>query len=240
MESLSHHERSQLYVVTRQFDRALDNWESLFGEWLVAPGQLDAGGYLRDYLTVAIRVEGSYTRARQTLEKLRGRPHLPKYLEPQLDAWIGDLRRFEAEPPALADVASIHALVEKAPVGDSKSMVADLVASAALMRRLDQLAADPILGSPERDAELAEIYYLLGLVEARSTESFWVPQAPFHLELAIRLDPDAPHAGHALELIEELFEIGYGGLDPDALPLDLWTTLEELRTLVRSAGVPAT
>jgi hypothetical protein len=228
LASLSHHERSQLYVIARQFERALDNWEELFGEWLVSPGQLDAGGYLRDYLTVAIRVDGNRVRARKTLEKLRRRPNLPDYLVPQLDQWIRDLRELESKKLP-TELAAIRSLVESAPSGDAHSMVTDLVASAALLRYIDRRAV-----SEASDEERARAYYLLGVVEARTVESFWVPQAPFHLEAAIRLDPAGPDASHALSLIEEQFTIGYGGLDAEALPIDLWTKLQELRSIVAS------
>lgn len=226
MASLSHHERSQLYVVTRQFERALDNWEELFGEWLVSPGQLDAGGYLHDYLTVAIRVEGSYSRARKTLEALRKRANVPEYMQEQLDAWIVDLGRFEKASKAPADLPAIRKIVDGAPKGEANSAVSDLVASAELLRFIDQHARS----GP--DSLLAEAYYLLGVVESRTAESFWVPQAPFHLEIAIRLDPDSPNADSALALLEEQFAIGYGAIDAEVLPMDLWTKLEELRKLV--------
>jgi hypothetical protein len=96
-----------------------------------------------------------------------------------------------------------------------------------LLRFVDEAHA-----SSNRTAELAEAYYWLGKVEARSADSFWVPQAPFHLELSIRLDPSGAHAEDALALYEEQLAFGYGGIESEILPVDLWTTLSELRKLV--------
>lgn len=230
MASLSPHERGQLYLITRQFGRALDTWESLFRAWLVSPELLASGGYLQDYLTVAIRVEGTYTRARSSLEELRGREGLDPDLREQLGAWIRDLRRFEQSEGLPADLAGIQKIIDQAPEGEGMSTVSDLVASAALFRFLD--ARD---GRPGREKEVAEAYYLLGLVEARGTESMWVPQVPFHLELSIRLDPKGPRAAPALALLEQHLQIGYGVLDEEVLPRDLWTSLVELRRLVKTA-----
>jgi hypothetical protein len=105
--------------------------------------------------------------------------------------------------------------------------ITDLVASALLLRFIDEAQ-----GATDRTQELAEAYYLLGKVEARSADSFWVPQASFHLELSIRLDPKSPDAEAALALYEEQLAFGYGGIESEILPVDLWATLEELRRLV--------
>ena len=105
--------------------------------------------------------------------------------------------------------------------------ITDLVASSVLLRFIDEADA-----APDRSHELAEAYYWLGKVEARSADSFWVPQAPFHLELAIRLDPRGPHAEDALALYEAQLAFGYGGIESETLPVDLWATLSELRSLV--------
>ena len=237
MKSLSSHERSQLYVATRQFDKALASWESLFADpGIVSAAQLDVGGYLNDYLAIAIRVKGDYGRARRALEVVRARKDVPDYLKPQLDAWVRDLAGFEHAPPDWKDLGTARKLADRKPSGDVEgdalsATITDLVASSLLLRFIDHLG-----GAPGHDAQLAEAYYLLGKVEARSADSFWVPQAPFHLEIAIRLDPKGPHAEEALRLYEEQMAFGYGGIESDVLPVDLWTNLDELRKLVETGG----
>jgi hypothetical protein len=237
MESLSSHERSQLYVATRQFDKALQSWESLFADdSIVSASQLDVGGYLNDYLAIAIRVKGDYGRARRSIEVVRARKDVPDYLKPQLDAWVRDLARFERKPPGWKDLTTARELADQKSTGDVEgdalsATITDLVASSLLLRFIDEMG-----GAPGHDAQLAEAYYWLGKVESRSADSFWVPQAPFHLEIAIRLDPKGPHAEEALRLLEEQMAFGYGGIESDVLPVDLWTNLEELRALVDTGG----
>ncbi len=230
---LSHHERSQLYVATRQFDKALDSWEDLFAGDEVSAAQLDVGGYLTDYLTVAIRVQRDYGRARQAVAVVAARDDVPDYLGPKLDVWSADLAHFEGAPPDWRNLASARALASRKTPGEDAeedaltATITDLVASGLLLRFIDEAH-----GARDRTAELAEAYYWLGKVEARSADSFWVPQAPFHLELAIRLDPGGAHAEDALALYEEQLAFGYGGIESEVLPVDLWSTLSELRTLV--------
>jgi hypothetical protein len=56
-DKASPHERAQLLVATRQFTRALDTWEAAFTDPEMTAAELDFGGYLLDYLTIAVRVE---------------------------------------------------------------------------------------------------------------------------------------------------------------------------------------
>lgn len=232
-KKLSQHELTQLYVATRQFDKALSAWEELFAGDVVSAAQLDMGGYLNDYLAIAIRVQGDYARAQRGIEIVRKRSDLPDYLAPKLDQWKADLARFQKSPPDWHSLDAARKLADRGPSTEDpeddalSATITDLVASAALLRFIDEAH-----GAPERSAELAEAYYWLGRVEARSADSFWVPQAPFHLELAIRLNPGGPHAEEALALYEEQLSFGYGGIESEILPVDLWTTLTELRTLV--------
>jgi tetratricopeptide (TPR) repeat protein len=231
LEAVSHHERGQLYVATRQFDRALANWEELFASQELTPSQLHLGGYLRDYLTVAIRVQGDLPRARKTLEKLAEQPNLPPYLALRIETWIRDLKTFESERLATTDLARARALVNRVPTArqvpdDAALTVSDLLASSMLLGYIDSAQRR---GSS--DPAVAEAFYLLGVVEARGVDSYWVPQAEFHLEAAIRLDPHGPMAQQAFSLLEQSMEIGYGGTSPDTLPADLWTKLTELRKL---------
>jgi len=231
LEAISPHERGQLFVATRQFDRALTNWETLFRSSELSPSQLHIGGYLRDYLTVAIRVQRDLPRARKTLEALAAAPDMPRYLELRMQRWISDLRKFETEPEAGTDLARARALVNRTPpesgVPDDIALtVTDLLASSLLLSYIDS-ARQP--GRDDKD--LAEAFYLLGIVEARGVDSYWVPQAEFHLEAAIRLDPKSQIARRAYELLEQSVSIGYGGTSAEILPVDLWAKLNELRAL---------
>lgn len=236
-ENLSVHERAQILVATRRFDAALDAWEAHFRDPSVRPVDLDIGGQLLDYLSVTLRVVQEPTRARKTLEGLAGRNDVPRYLRRHLARWIADLKAYEKEgekPPSLdraRQLLDVPADVATLPFGRDR-LVADLLASSVL---LQLISTSPRDGD---DAALAEAYYLLGVAEVRNIDAFWVPQAEFHLETAIRLDPQGKSAVNAYALLEETVLVGYGGSSGHHLPPDVWSNLEELRRLV-DGEVPA-
>src|SRR3990172_4221189 len=74
-------ERVRLQVATRQFGPALESYESLLAGDLVSPPELDLGGYVSDYLAVAIRVRGDLARARRPPPARRERPAVPASLQ---------------------------------------------------------------------------------------------------------------------------------------------------------------
>lgn len=237
---LSYHERGQILVATRQFDRALDSWEELFASGSMPPSQLHLGGYLNDYLVVTIRVQNDLPRARKTLQKIARRPGTPAYLKLRVDTWIEELKEFEKSPRDPADLDRARALVRRSRAprdlpDDQASAVTDLIASSILLRFIDTAKQRNV-----SDEVLAEAFYLLGVVEARGVDSFWVPQADFHLEAAIRLDPDGPYARPAFDLLEQSLSVGFGGTSSEILPTDLWTNLNELRKLAIPGSTPNT
>jgi hypothetical protein len=213
----------------RRFDAALAVWEAELEDPAVSPVELDISGTLVDYLVIAIRVEGSLERSRVALAALRARPDTPTYLGRHLAIWIeglGELRKAVRAEPSLANA---RRLVERAnslslfPAGRER-LVYDLVASSLLHRY--------VAGAEKGDPGLAEAYYLLGVIEARTVDSYWVPQTELHLEAAIRADPRGRFAEPAYAALEEYVLVGYGGLAPEVLPAEVRAHLADLRALI--------
>ena len=229
LDSLSVHERTQILVATRQFDEALETWEKMFADKSVPPGELDLGGYLLDYLTVGLRVERSPERVRKTIAKLAERPDVPLYLQRHLAGWVRALQAASRDLGSSDKLARARMLVEgrqlPSPTPLARDQVIyDLVASSLLLELLDDAATT--------GRRRAEAYYLLGLVESRTVDSHWVPQAEVHLEAAIRLAPEAPFAEDAYAVLEEYIIVGWGGASSTDLPAQEWAKLRELRTLI--------
>jgi hypothetical protein len=231
-DSLSAHERVQILVATRQFDAALDVWEQLLMDPEMLPAQIDMGGYFLDYFTVAIRVKHDPARVRSALKKFRQRDDVPRYLDRHVAGWIvalDEVERALVDPDRLGRAKALIAgkgTAQRSLLG-REGMLYDLAASSLLLQYIDAVKDD--------DTQLAEALYLLGLVEARSVDSYWVPQAEFHLEAAIRLAPGADFAVDAYGLLEEYVVLGYGGVSGNELPTDVWTKLRELNALIEDA-----
>jgi len=228
-DSLSVHEQTQILVATRQFERAMAAWEQLFADPSIPPAEFDLSGYLLDYMTIGLRVESDPKRVAKTLSKLAARPDVPLYLRRHLAGWVAALRTTPddlANPDRLATARKLIAgerLAGEAPLARDQT-VYDLVASSLLLQFVD--------AETTTDAQRAEAYYLLGLVESRTIDSHWVPQAEVHLETAIRLTTDSAIAENAYAVLEEYVIVGWGGASSTDLPADQWAKLHELRELI--------
>jgi hypothetical protein len=240
MDALSIHEQAQILVATREFDRALSAWETLFADPTVQPAQMDLGGYLLDYMTVNIRVQRDAKRPRATLRKLAERSDTPIYLRRHIESWVRALEELEDDLAGKPSLDKARALMRRANglsefPADRERLVYDLVASALLLQFVDQ-------EKPE-DAVLAEVFYWLAVAESRSIDTYWVPQTEFHFEAAIRLDPKGKYARDAYALLEEYITFGYGGVfGEEDLPVDVWSRLRDLRNLIegKSSTLPDT
>ena len=69
-------------------------------------------------------------------------------------------------------------------------------------------------------------------IETRRAGTYWVPQAEFHLETAVRLAPDGPFALPAYELLEEYSVANYGGTTEEWVPGEVRRRLTELQKLL--------
>jgi len=229
LERLSPHEQAQIAVMTRRFEDALSIWEDLFRDENVPPASLDLGGYLLDYLEIAIRVVGDVERPLPVLKALAEREDASPQLSMLLEVWRDDLKQYGPEIHGEVSLDHARKLVGSTDLDDAgaagrERMVRDIVATTVLRRFIDQESVT--------DPDLARAFYLLGFVERRSVGSFWVPQAEFHFEACMRLDADGPYARDAFRLYEESIQIGYGGSAGVQLPVDVQAKLQELRKLV--------
>ena len=232
--SLPLDQRVRLQVATRQFGPALESYESLLAGNAVSPTELDLGGYLSDYLAVAIRVRGDLPRARRHLDAWRRRPDLPAYLQDLAGVWVDALGALDAPTPQGAEVARAKQVLEQARAvrrfpADRAGLVHDLVASGLLHRRVTEVGK-PTPGS-------AEAYYLLGVTELRIGSSAWLTEPESYLEAAIRAAPGQPAARQAYVVLEESTLLGYTGSgSAGELPPEVTRWLAELRRLALGGG----
>jgi hypothetical protein len=226
-ESLAPDERVRLQVATRQFEPALETYESLFAT--LPPAQLDFGGYVADYLAILIRVRDDLPRASRRLEAWRKRGPLPAYLDELATAWQTALARYAAPTPAGQEVARAkQALADAQAVrrfpADRAGLVHDLVASGLLHRAVSAA------GTPGPDT--AEAYYLLGVTELRIASSSWLTEPEAYLEASVRAAPGSATARRAYAVLEESTLLGYTGSGGEGeLPPEVAAWLSELRRL---------
>jgi len=244
VNELSPEERARLYVATRRFDSALGTWEALFDLPTSSPAWLDRGGQLIDYLTVAVRVTQEQVRAAATLRKLSQRSDTPAYLKSRLGRWAESLEVAPKTDPGAQGserrIAEAKAFLARAEsMSDFPSardgLVDELRASALLQQYVDANHA-----TPRPAVQLAEAFYLLAVIEARTAWSYWIPQTESYMEAALRAAPKGPRAEQAYERIEETLLIDYGAATAAELPDLERDRLKALRELMGRAGEVAT
>ena len=202
-------ERARIHVAVRRFDGALEHWERAFADPSIPAWHFEFDDSLSEYLAVAIRVRGAFERARVSMDGLAARSDTPEYLALRLRDWSASLAELgpiaEAEPSLAVARQLIQSANDRSLFPETRArLVHDLIASRHLNRLIASLDA--------KDPRLSEAYYLLGVVEARSIDSFWIPQAELHLTAAIESDPGGPFARIAYLALEEYLIVGEGGV----------------------------
>jgi hypothetical protein len=230
LASLPPEPRATLLMATRRFDEALAVLGTLLADPLTHPAVVL--GPLTDYLVVSIRVKQDFVGPAATLEAFAERDDLWPSLRDDVQAWRHWLPDLAARANGKAGVAEARALVEEGDTADAerdgqRGRLHYVVASGILERFIDR--------HEKPDADLAEAFYWLGILEARIGRNYWVTPAPFLLEEAIRLAPARPFAADALARLEsELFAV-YEGSDLEQLPAEDRAQLAELRALIEAA-----
>lgn len=220
-------ERARLLIATRQFDEALATLEQVIASEGVHPSEMLVP--ITDYLVVSIRVKNDFDRPIPVLEKLARRPDLWRQLRADVETWVAALRELRPLRDRPPELATARRLVEEAGrlvpfPADRRGLVHYVVASSILHRFLD--------GGPRPPAEASEAYYLLGICELEVGDTFWVSQADFYLETAIRTAPREPSADLAYALLEEALIESYTGSSGVNVPDAVAQRLKALRKLV--------
>jgi len=231
-EPLNEREQARLQIALRQFGDAMDTWEGVLSDSSVEAVDMSLDGDFVEYLTIAVRVQEQYERAAQQLERVAARDDTPFYLERRLRTWIDDLESAQDKSDQQLTMEQARDWFQRPDpspglLWNDSQLVSDLVLSA----RLRELVAG---GEPAVAPEaLAEAYYMLGVLEARtiglysalpSMERFW--------EAAIRTAPDSPYALEAYALLEESAATAFSGELPFEQTDETFARLAELRALI--------
>jgi tetratricopeptide (TPR) repeat protein len=230
ISALPREERVQFEVATRQFDRALATYESLFSDPKTSIADLDLSGDLENYLEICLRVQGDPDRAISNLERLASRKDLPSRLQPQVEIWIESLRLLGDAPDGDAIERArelVKPVLEDFRASENSELVR-LIAASGLLHRY-------VASSSDSQERVGEAYYLLGVIESRIGRSFWASQTEFFLETAIRMGPKERYADAAFALLEEFLVSGFTGSSGAHVPPDVMQKLEELDELMKRA-----
>jgi hypothetical protein len=234
LEQLEPTEQAQLFVATRRFGDALAMWERVFADPNLGPFEIEQSGAVLDYLTVAIRVERDLPRAERALTALARRSDTPRALQARLLHWTDGLRELAPAPLAISPLERAAILAARArnlaefPF-EHDGLALELYASGLLEQEVAKRAEGP---KGLADPDLAEAFWLLALIDARTTPPLRLSQEEIYLEAAIRAAPAGPLARRAYARIEELMLVDYGSARTADLPEEGRTRLAGLRRIL--------
>jgi mono/diheme cytochrome c family protein len=215
--------RAKLAYATRQFETALELYETVLASNELPANDIDLGGHLDDYLELAIRVQRDSDRAASALAGFARRQDLSPVLRQEVSAWLTALAKVSNAEAAASPIDAALALIatrDEQSETDRQLLVEHLEASGLLHRALE---------GPLPQDERAQAYYLLGVIEARIGQTFWLSEAEAYLETAIRLAPGRPVALDAYAQLDEYIVAGYSGSGGEQVPPDVQAKLDQLR-----------
>jgi len=230
MEQLPPEQRLRLLVATRQFERALDEYEIRFRSKDEPVRTLISQETMAGYLKLCLCVVRDYDRAVATLSALRKRGDTDAAARERLGGWIGaidEVRSMDASGAGMSVAGKlVHEARQRFPA-DDLGLVHFVVASGLLQTHL--------ANGPSSPEGTAEAYYLLGVCESHTTSSRWVSGTEFYLETAVRTAPGTPYARLAFDYLESYITSEYTGSAGVLVPEDVTDRLEELRRLIDEA-----
>lgn len=223
-------EKALLLVATRQFDTALDTYETMLLDRNFPKGQVVLLNPFLEYLTVAIRVKNEPERARKTLNAMLENQKLPSLVRQDMVNWtksLSDLKTVTDTKKPILDQAKAYMdrakRVMEFPL-DRGGVVYYIQASTLLRQFLDE--------NPKDKIKQGEAYYLLGMTELLAGRSYWLSQADVFFEASIRAAPEQAFAKKAYALLEENVMLEYSGSSGTHIPNEVDERLKELRKLL--------
>ncbi len=232
-ETLHPLERAHLFVMSRQFDDALQTYEAYFTQGDVPASLLPSLGSFITYHKVCANVKQDLARPRRLLETVAQRPGIDRSVRDQVQRWSVALKALDQQGAlAKGGLAEARAVVNAGREQmdfdrDRDGMIHYLVAGAILNRYVHS--------HPDQGKDAGEANYILGVTESLLGPSFWISRSDYYLESAIRLAPAAPFAPKAFALLEESYTVGFSGSGGTHIPDDVKELLQELRTLIAKA-----
>jgi hypothetical protein len=225
LRALSPLARATLQAATRQFDAALQTYESQFADRFTPAAMIELSDAIPTYLILALRVRRDPERAERGLALLAGRSDLSTRLQRDLDTWRGALPGLAPELQAQPSLAAARRVLDQGRAlndfaWQESDTIHEIVASSLLYRYIEEQR-------PEGE-DLAEALYLLARSEAFLFRSFELFEPQQYLEQAIRAAPHSDVAERAYSVLELGVALSYG---PQGVPDAVRAWLERLREL---------
>ncbi len=220
--------KARFLSLSRQFDKAMDEYERLFQSGELSLEDLLHYDPFVDYMLLALRVKDDRTRVLKTFSQLKVQNY-PVMIRHDLEAWTDSLKKLKPRSAKQSELDYAKQLIKSAQSvseypRDRSGLVYYIYASRTLRSYLEKADLNK--------AARAESYYQLGVCELGIGVPYLPTESGMYFEESIRLAPKAGFAKKAFALYEEGLLFGYSGSSGVNLPEEEKSKLDELRKLV--------
>jgi hypothetical protein len=227
-ESLGPLGKARFLALSRQFEKAMEEYERLFSSGELSLEDLLHYDPFVDYMLLSLRVKDDRARVLKTFSQLKLEAY-PVMIRHDIEAWTEALKKLKPKAPKQSELDYAKQLIKIAQSvseypRDRSGLVYFIYASRTLRAYLEK--SD--ITKPVR----AESYYELGVCELGIGVPYLPTESGMYFEESIRLAPKARFAKKAFALYEEGLLFGYSGSSGIHLPEEEKAKLDELRKLV--------
>lgn len=234
-------ERGEYLLATRQFDRALMEFEKIMKSELSEDGnlfQLDRA--VRYSLAVSIKFLKSPQKALSIVKAVENAPKAPYYLKQSARSWESAINSWIAEKPATSSSGAVLLANSRRLVDQGRLLTgasADRGGDVHFLRALSDLHL--VLSVPQKADILGEALYLMGVAYENVRDlSVWSLHENY-FESCIRQVPGTRWSSQCYRRLEESVLAGFTGSSGTRLPMDAQLRLSELKKLALSSSRPA-
>ncbi len=189
-----------------------------------------------DYLaTIYTRVDGDPALASKRFAEIVHRGNLPRFVQEDLEVWLGAFRLWQAEQPFDIDNAQDAEVLTRVeeilgPAANQPRFLADRALRIPYLRASALL--HQLLIKRPRSPRAAEAEYLLGICYMSLDQDLFVGFDGAYLKSCIHRDPTTRIARKCYNLYEESVYLGFTGSAGTSIPPEIQKELSSLRDQV--------
>lgn len=219
--------RARFLTLSRQFDKAMTEYEKLFKDNTLSQDELINMDPIVEYMVIALRVKNEPDTVAKTLKNLQGGSY-PEIFKKDFAAWLkalDSIKKEKLKPNYLEEAKNQLSLAKQAMEypQDRSGLVRYIVAS----RLLQTYIQDKNLPAPSK----ADAYYQLGICEMIIGASLLSDESLAFFEQAIKLSPKSEISKKAFAQYEDIVRFGYSGSGGIKIPDEEKSKISELRKI---------
>lgn len=233
-------ERGEFFAATRQYDRALREFDTVISDENIASGRpIEWTHALKDALGIAVRVKQDPKLSRTIVEKLIKSPGAPFFMKEDATHWLESIDAWSKEP--LRATTSEEGLYEEAVrlLGQAHELQKFTVDHSADILYLRASAAiHNLLQIGPNGRHAGEAYLMAGLCY-EVLSSFRIGEIQdIYYEACVRTNPHTPLAQACYHRYQESIYFGFTGSGGTYLPQDEKDKLKKLEEMATPATKP--